>query len=80
MQNAGFMRCGQRVGDADEKFDNLAPRSSSRARPFAERAAVHELGDEILAILFLAGVVDGDDVRVVERRGHARFLLEAAAR
>ena len=38
------------------------------ARPVAERAAVDELGDEILAIVDLAGIVDREDVRMIQGR------------
>jgi hypothetical protein len=42
-----------------------------------ERAAVHVLHREVVRAALLADVVDGDDVRVRERGGGARFRLEA---
>jgi hypothetical protein len=58
-------------------------------RPFCERlagAALHllpqglafdKLADDEMALVYLADLVNGDDVRVVERRSCARFLFEA---
>ena len=47
-------------------------------RPVRERAAVDELGDEVLPAVELAGVVDRDDMRVVQGGGGLRFPLEPA--
>ena len=79
MQNAGLVRRGEAVGDAGQQLDRLAP-AVCALRPVPERAAVDELGDEILPALELAGVVHGQDVRMIERRRRLRFALEAAAR
>ena len=48
-------------------------------RRFPERATVDQLGYEVLASVKLTDVVDCQDVRVVQRGGHLRFALEAAA-
>jgi hypothetical protein len=49
------------------------------ARPVAERTAVDELGDQILAPLDFSGVEHGQDVRVIQGKSHPRFLLKAAS-
>ena len=58
-----------------------ATQSTSAAPPDerGERLPVDELHRQESPVADLADLVDGDDVRVVERRGGARFLLEAAA-
>ena len=59
-----------------------------RARTVTSRAAGHdrqrlpfdELHRDEAALEHVADLVDGDDVRMIQRRGGARFLLEAADR
>jgi hypothetical protein len=43
----------------------------------AQRLAVHEFHDDVGATITAPDLVDGDDVRMVQRRGGSRFLLEA---
>ena len=50
------------------------------ARPVAERATVDELGDEILAIVELACIVDRQNMRMIQGGRDLGFALEAAAR
>ena len=80
VQDFGFVRGGQAVGHAHEQLHDLAPRALIRCGPISQRPAIDELGDEILPTLELADFVHGEDVWMVEPRGHLRFLLEAAAR
>ena len=50
-----------------------------RARhPLAQRLALDELGDDEVRAVDFADLVNGEDVRMVERRGRPRLLLEAA--
>ena len=79
VQNARLMGRGQRVGDIYQQLDGLAPLALRSSRPLSQRAAIDELGDQILAALELARIVHGDDVRVIERRSRLGFTLEAAA-
>ena len=62
------------------RSNNLLPRSRLGLGPLSERAAIDELGDQVLLAVKLADLVHRDNVRVVQRRGHLRFLLEAATR
>ena len=80
MQHAGRVRGGERVGDAGQELDALAPTAFRRARPVLERAAVDELAHDVLAAAVLADVVHRDDVRVLERRRRRGFLPKAALR
>ena len=79
MQNAGGVRRGQAVRDAHEQLDDLPPRPLFGSGPSAKRASVDKFGDQVLAPIELACVVDGQNMRMIERRGHLRFALEAAA-
>ena len=56
-----------------------AARSWPGVRPLVERAAVDELGHEVLLTVVLADVVHRDDVRMIERRRHLSFALKAPA-
>ena len=45
----------------------------------AQRLAIEELGQMYGDTVVFADVVDDEDVRMIERAGGARFLVEAAA-
>ena len=79
MHDAGRMCCGQAVGHACQELDNLSPRALRGLSPVPERAAVDELGDQILTAIELPDVVDRHDVRVVQRGCGLRFALKTAA-
>ena len=49
-----------------------------RFKRLAQLFAFEQFGDDIGRAFVLADIVDGEDVRVIERRGGAGFLLEAA--
>ena len=77
MHDAGGVRGGERLGEL--RADAAPPsRSAGAADQRVERLALDELRREEPAVVELADLVDGDDVRVVERRSGARFLLEPA--
>ena len=80
MQDPGRVRRCQPVAHAHQQVDDLPPRPRLRPGPILERAAVDELGDQILPAVDLAGIVHRENVRMVERGRHLRFLLKAAAR
>ena len=71
---------GQAIGDAGQQLHDLAPRALLALRPVLERAAVDELGDQILPAVRFASFEDREDVWMVERGGRLRFLLEPPAR
>jgi hypothetical protein len=68
---------GQGVRYADQQLDDLPPVPGAARRPVPQRAAIHELRDEVLPAADIADVMNGQDVRVIER--HPCFLLEATA-
>ena len=57
----------------DDRVDRRAA-----ARQCGERLTLDELHRQEPAAVELADLVDGDDVRVVERRGRPGLLLESA--
>jgi hypothetical protein len=80
VQNTGRVGGGQPVGGACEQFHNLSPRAVFGLGPIPERAAVYELGDDVMTTFELADVMNGEYVRMIERRGHLRLALKAPAR
>jgi hypothetical protein len=68
----------QRVGHADQQLHHLAP-GPGLLRPRFQRPAVDELHHQVIAAVVLASLVDGQDVRVIQRRDRADFLLEPPA-
>ena len=53
VDDAGGMCGGQAVGHACQELDNLSPRALGGPSPVLERAAVDELGDQILTAIDL---------------------------
>ena len=54
--------------------------SGPRATRCAQRLAVDEFRDQEPRAVVIADLVDGQDVRVIERRRGARFVQETAQR
>ena len=77
MQNAGLVRRGKTICQADDELEDVLPRAWTRLDPVSERTAVHELADKVLTPVLLAGVVDREDVGVIERGCELRLALEA---
>ena len=77
MQDAGLVRRGKTICEADDELDDVLPRPWTRLDPVSERAAVNELADKVLAPVQLAGVIDREDVGMIERGCELRFALEA---
>jgi hypothetical protein len=79
MDDARFVCGGEPVGHLDGEREGLVHRQPPLADPGVERAALDALHHD--EVPFPAGVaahvVDGDDVRVVERRRRARLAQEA---
>ena len=80
VQDSGGVRGRQSVGYAGQQLHRLTPPALLLFGPRLECPAVHELGHQVLPALEIASVVDGQDVRVVERGGHLCLSLKAAAR
>ena len=73
--DAGGVRGGQPVGNLRRDVEGLA----SREARLAQRLAVHQLRDHVGDTVVRADVVERQDVRMVQRRDAACFLLEARA-
>ena len=71
--------CGRQTArDLDAVLDGLARAERARRHPVAQRLALQQLRDDVGRAVVLAGVVDGDDVGVVEGAGGFGLVLEAA--
>ena len=80
VNDPGLMSRGEAVGHADEQVNDLPPGTRLRRMPLPECASVNELGDEVLAALVFADVVDRQDVWMVERRRGLRLATEPVPR
>ena len=80
MQDSSGVRGGQPVGHSSEQLHDLPPARLLALRPVLQRAAIDELGDDILAPFELPDVMHRQNVRMVQRRGHLRLALEPPAR
>jgi hypothetical protein len=65
VQNARVVCGRQRVGDTAEQLHRLTP-VMMPTHPLPERAAIDELGDQILATVDFARVENGQDVWMVQ--------------
>ncbi len=78
MDDAAVVRGGEAARRLERDLDRPPHRERAAGQPVAQRLAIQDLGDEIGGVVLRAGVEDGEDVRVIERRGGPRLLLEAA--
>src|SRR5262249_49408965 len=78
MDDAFGMSGGQSLGDLPRVINGLSRSDWSLLYRRAQLFAFEQLGDEIGRAFILADVVNREDVRVIERRGCKRLLLEAA--
>ncbi len=82
MNDAARMRVVQRLGALEHDFDHvIEPQQIVRAAVGRQRArTVHVLGDDVAVAALLAGIVDRQDVRVLQHAHHVRFRQEHLAR
>src|SRR5262245_8332421 len=81
MNDSGSVRRSERVGQSNPGFQQHRQGERAFAQPLFERFALEELhDDERLALLCFANVVDGTDVRVVQRGDRPCFTLKPLAR
>ncbi len=77
VDDAAGVGCGQTVGDLDRDLDR-PPRGEVRLpQPLPKAAAAQQLRHDVGHPLVLADVIDGEDVRVVQRTGGPRLAFEA---
>jgi len=78
MHDIRMMRSGEGIRDSDKRIDDFTRLALLPASPVPERAATDKLGHQILPTLKLARVVNGNDMRMIQRRGQLGFTLEPA--
>ena len=66
----------ERVGDLAEQAERAPRVDAALAQQLGERRPVDELHRQVQAVLGLAGLVDGHDVRVLERRLRAALAAQ----
>lgn len=81
MNDAVGMGRRERIGNLNRQCQGAAGRNRTAVRDFAERSPEHQLHREVRPDpVGLADVIDGDDVRMIQRRGGTRFTNETLAR
>ena len=76
MEDARLVGRGERIRNPHEQLDDLTPCPDPADRPLRQRAASRQLGDQVLATVEIAGVVDDEDMRMAEGGGRLGFALE----
>ena len=77
MEDAGLVRGGQRIGDLHAVAQRLGHAEAPGGNHPVQRAPGDVLHHDEVDAGVRPDVVDGDDARVVQRAGRARFLDEA---
>ena len=77
MNDALLVRRIQRLGDLPGNLQRLSQRKRPLRNQIGERRAVDELQDEPVRGAGILEAIDMTDVRVIERREHLSFALEA---
>ena len=79
MHHAAGVGGGKGAGDGGSKREHPPDRQWTEGERLTQRLALHVLHDDEVTALGLSRGVHGDDVRVSERRGCARFAQHALA-
>ena len=74
-----LVRSGEAVRDLDADLDRLARRHGATFQPLAKRFTFEQLGDGVGRALVKPDVVNGQDVRMRQRRDRPGFALEPRA-
>ena len=77
MDDSGLVRPREPVGDLDGELEEPLHGERAGGEQLAERLALDELHRDVGQRARGADLIDRDDVRMVERRHRARFLLES---
>ena len=82
MNHAARVRVVQRLGALEHDFDHIieAQQVVGAAVGRQRARAVHVLGDDVAVAVLFAGIVDRQDVRMVQHADHVRFGQEHLAR
>ena len=68
---------GEPSGDLHGPLDGFSHGNRFARQPVAERRPFQHFRDDVRRLVVPADVVNGEDVGMIQRRGGARFLLEA---
>ena len=80
MNDSGGVRCRKRLGQCNRRLHHNGQVERALEQPLVERFALEELhDDEGLVFRRFADVVDGADVRMVQRGDRPRFTLKPLA-
>ena len=79
MHYALAVRAVERIRDLAGALDRLGKWQRPASEPVGQRLAVEPFHDEELDAVLVADVVEGADVRVVQRRDGTRLTLEPRA-
>ena len=77
MRDPFFVRRREAARDLQRILSRLANGDRATPRPLSKRLAFEQLGHDERRTAISADVVHREDVRVVQRRGRAGFLLES---
>ena len=78
MDDAGGMRRRQRAADLNRDVERFCRVDPARRQPFTQRLPVDVLRGDEMHVSDVADVVNGQDVRMVQRRNRAGLLPEPA--
>ncbi len=70
------VRLVQRIRDLNSNGQRLVERQCALLQPLRQRLAIEILHDQEVRLTFLANVVEGADVRVVQGSNRSGFALE----
>ncbi len=79
MDDPDLVGLGEALGDLRRDREEAAQRQRPRGEELAQRLSLDQLHRDEERAVRLADVVDGQDVRVIQRGGRAGLLLEARA-
>ena len=77
MNEADFVRFGERIGNLCRHGDGLAKWNRARGKQSAHRFPIHQFHGDVARAVHLPEFINGDDVWVIERAGGAGFPLKA---
>ena len=80
MHDAALVRVGERLGDVAQDVDRGGDRHGPVREPRAQRLPLDERHRVVRQPVDVAGGDDGDDVRLLERRGELDLALEPLGR
>ncbi len=79
MDDPTAVGAAERIGDLHSAVERLVERQRPSAQSFRQRLSLEELHDEEVHAVVRSDVVQRADVRMIERGGRPRLVLEAPA-